>query len=374
MKGFIIGILIVIIVIGCNTSKNPKYMQEATGRPGDIVILIDSNQWKGALGDTLRYYLQEEVEGLPREETMFNLISVQPSKKISLLTMAKNLMYVFTLDQHTPSARSLIKGFSDETIEQIRTDTSFFIHMRDDVNARGQKVMYLFGRTQEELMNHIGQHGDQIVEYFNNAEVERIKERLFGRGRNKIADFLHDEQQCEMNLPSGYKLADKRSDFIWFRRIEREVDKDIFITWKPYESEYQFLRDSLVAWRDDVAKRYLFEDPDNPTTYLLTEMEVPFIPVTSRQVDFNGHFAMKLQGLWRTNTKSMGGPFIGYALVDEPRGLIYYIEGFAYSPGKSQREIMRELKATLNTFKTSGDINGNESSSLPTEVSTEQAE
>jgi hypothetical protein len=53
----------------------------------------------------------------------------------------------------------------------------------------------------------------------------------------------------------------------------------------------------------------------------------------------------------------MGGPYIGYALVDEKAGRLYYIEGFAYAPGKDKREIMRELDAILWTFRTSQGLN-----------------
>ena len=52
----------------------------------------------------------------------------------------------------------------------------------------------------------------------------------------------------------------------------------------------------------------------------------------------------------------MGGPYVGYALVDQPKGRLYYIEGFAFAPGKDKREIMRELDTILSTFKTSADL------------------
>ncbi len=48
----------------------------------------------------------------------------------------------------------------------------------------------------------------------------------------------------------------------------------------------------------------------------------------------------------------MGGPFTGYALVDQQMGRFYYIEGMVYSPDKSQRELMREMRVILNTFRT----------------------
>jgi hypothetical protein len=57
-------------------------------------------------------------------------------------------------------------------------------------------------------------------------------------------------------------------------------------------------------------------------------------------------------GLWRTNNKTMGGPFLSYTMVDESSERIYYVEGFVYSPGEDQRETMRELEMILSTFET----------------------
>jgi hypothetical protein len=52
----------------------------------------------------------------------------------------------------------------------------------------------------------------------------------------------------------------------------------------------------------------------------------------------------------------MGGPFISYSLVDEELNRIYYIEGFLYSPGKAQRDLVRELETILSTFQTESDL------------------
>jgi hypothetical protein len=63
-----------------------------------------------------------------------------------------------------------------------------------------------------------------------------------------------------------------------------------------------------------------------------------------------------MRGLWRTNNLTMGGPFLSYALVDEAEGMLYYIEGFTFSPSRNQREIMRELETILHTFRTSEEL------------------
>ena len=98
--------------------------------------------------------------------------------------------------------------------------------------------------------------------------------------------------------------------------------------------------------------KYLFGDPDRPDSYLMTETR-PYIPITMDTVNFNGNFALRVRGLFRSNDYLLGGPFAGFALVDEGTHQFYYIEGFTISPRVNQREIMRELETVLYSFKTS---------------------
>lgn len=350
----------VVILLGACSSggnRNPDYLPASTGKPGDVVVIIDSTQWNGPVGRAMKDLFLVQAPGLPREEYLFNIINVHPSNKIELLRQVRNVIYVFTLDTNTPGVRAIARGFTAETLKEIRQDTSFYITWKKDMFSKGQEVMYLFGDTEANLIHHLHRDGHTLVDFFNRKERERLANKLFGSKTAKhVASFMRNEYQCELKVPNGYNLADKTPDFLWFRRVEPEVDKDIFVSWKNYESEYQLLPDSLIAWRDQIAEKYLFEDPENPATFLMTETEVPFIPVQARQMDMNGHFAMELRGLWRTNNKSMGGPFLSYTLVDQSKGLIYYIEGFTYSPGKDQREIMRELETILWSFKTSDEL------------------
>lgn len=351
---FHVLLLFPVLLSACDTKRNPEYLPRATGTPGDIMVIMDSAQWRGQLGTTLREVLAAEVQGLPREETYFNLISAHPSSRIELLTQNRNLLYVFTLDEKTSGSRYIARNFTPESLETIRTDTGFYNTTERDVYARGQVVMYLFGENEQELIRHVKENASSIVGFFNNVELERLEQTILNtNATNELTEFLQKEYNFSMRLPFGYQVADQQSDFVWFRKMETRIDKNIFVGMKPYESEYQLLPDSLIAWRDQIAHKYLFGDPANPTSYLMTEQEVPFIPVRARQLQVNGQYAMEIRGLWRTNNKSMGGPFVGISLVDQERGMLYYVEGFVYSPSKAQRETMRELEAIIHTFRPS---------------------
>ena len=345
-------LLLPVLLSACDRKRNAEYLPRATGNPGDIIVIIDTAQWRGPLGNKLREVLQAEVQGLPREETYFNLIPAHPSAKIELLTQIRNLLYVFTLDENTPGSRAIARNFTPESLETIRSDTSFYNTTERDVYSRGQVVMYLFGENEQELIQHLTEHAGSIVGFFNNVERERLEQTILNtRATSELTEFLQKDYNFSLRFPFGYQVADQQKDFVWFRKIETQIDKNIFIGMKPYESEYQMLPDSLIAWRDRIAREYLFGDPANPVSYLLTEQEVPFIPVRARQTQVNGQYAMEIRGLWRTNNKSMGGPFVGVSLVDQESGMLYYIEGFAYSPSKAQRETMRELEAIIHTFR-----------------------
>jgi hypothetical protein len=354
MKNALLILILALALVSCN-EKNPDYLPKANGKPGEIVLIIDSIQWKGKLGAELKKIFLAPVPALPQDEPMFTLIRAHPERNLKLLTQLKNVVYVFTLDQQSKGSKILTRQISPETIKRIQTDTSFYLSTIQNEYAKGQEVMYLFGDTEENLIRRLQKSGQKIIDHFNNIERERLSAALFkSKTTQGVASFLRREQNIEIKIPAGYKLADRQPDFVWLRQIEPATDKDIFITWKPYESEYQLLPDSILAWRDATAKKYLFEDPKNPISYLTTEREDA--DVLSRQVNFHDRFAMEVRGLWRTNNRTMGGPFLGYALADQSKGLLYYAEGFAYAPGKDKREFMRELETILWTFKTSEDL------------------
>ncbi|MBA4057986.1 MAG: hypothetical protein C0490_24935, partial [Marivirga sp.] len=180
MNRIIISIFLLTITLSCSKKEklDPAYLPKATGKPGDIILIMDSVQWRGELGTELRKIFRAEVPGLPQSEPMFNLIWVHPSR-LKLLTQIRNLVYVFTLDQTTEGSKRLRRDFTPETLNKIKTDTSFYRFTRKDEYAKGQEVMYLFGDTGENLIRHLRKDRQLIIDYFNDAEQKRLEKNLF---------------------------------------------------------------------------------------------------------------------------------------------------------------------------------------------------
>lgn len=356
MKGLLFGGLAAFFLWSCN-GNNKENLPSATGLTGDMYLVMDSLQWKGPLGAVIDSLFNIEMQGLPRKEPVFKMRWIDPQKLNFVLEQRRNLIFAVTLDKNTSGATRLKRLFTPESIQKIKTDKSSYVLTMPDMYAKGQEVMYLYGNTEKELINNIRTKGHFLLEHFNRREKERLSISLFKAGQiTGVSDWLKKNRSCDIKIPFGYKLVINNEDFLWMRQINTRDDKDIFVASVPYHSMEQFQKENLIALRDQFCKKYLFEDPDVANSYLITETTIPFIPVSTKEVNMNGNYAVELRGLWRANNFSMGGPFVGYAMVDEPKGRFYYIEGFTFSPSKDQREIMRELETILGTFKTSDAI------------------
>ena len=345
---------ITVLFISCGTQRNGGLLAPASGDWGEILLVMDSTKWAGDLGNEIKATFQPNVEGLPRAEPLFTIRYINPLKLNGVLKSSRYMIFVTSFQSQTRQSTQLKNYFTSESIGTIMEDSTRFLHINENEFAKGQKVMYLFGKTDRILIKNIRENRKSLQGFFNNQEQIRMLSSLFAAKEVKgINKHLLDKHQFTLRSPFGYQIADERENFIWLRSFGAEIDKNIFISYKGYSSEDQLKPESLITWRDEIARQYIFEDPKRPQTFVLTEKR---IPVVSEITNINKHYSVELKGLWRTNNLSMGGPFISYSLVDEELNRIYYVEGFLYSPGKAQRDLVRELEAILSTFQTESDL------------------
>ncbi len=357
MKYTFAFILAALVLSSCSDSKKNTNLPPASGLTGDIFLIMDSTQWKGPLGKVLDSLFSAKMAGLPREESIYHMRWIDPRKLNFVLKQRRNLIFAVSLDQRTSGANHVKRLFTKESLDQIRANPDLFSQNAQNVFAKGQEVLYLFSSTEEQLIQHIRKNGRKLVEYFDTKERARLTASLFKAKQVKgVTDLMRKEFESEIKVPFGYQLVMNNEEFLWVRQINPKDDKDIFIARKKYTSQEQFKRDSIILWRDEICKKYLFGDPDRQETHLITETEVEQIPVITREVSFHNKFAVEMRGLWRTDNFVMGGPFVSYTLADPSKGMLYYIEGFTFSPGKDQREIIRELETILYTFRISSEL------------------
>jgi len=343
-------LLISAVLISCNKDwMGDQTKPKGRGEPGEIVLVLDSARWSGEIGSEIRKIFRASVEGLPRDEPLFDLRHVTPFDFKGILKNAKNLILVVPINDANNESVRMRNFFTKDALDSMRTNEDIFLITRKNLFATDQQVLFIIGHNDADLKEKIKANENKLTSFFNRLEEKRAYQRLYKvRTERLIMSNLAEKYNFELMVPFGWKIAEEKTNFVWLRQAGDEIDKNIFVAFKPYQNESQFENDSLIQWRNQIARKHIYEDPDKLNSYMITE---PLIPPTVTEVNFNGHYAKKMIGRWKTNNISMGGPFVSYVFVDEKKGRMYYLEAFLYSPGVEQRELVRELDVTLNTFK-----------------------
>lgn len=342
------------LLFGCEPEteeSRTSNLPPSSGSNADIIVVMDSVHWAGPLGDEIRKTFKEPIPGLPQDEPHFFINQVNPFQLNHVLRSVKNLVYVATMDNQRSAGRKLKSEFTKESIDRIAENPDVFMLPKQNVFAKDQVVLHLFGNNEEELINNISENRKKIRDLFHEKEIERISRSIFTREVKGITKTLQNDHQFSLRIPNGYELVYNKENFIWIRFFDRDVDKNIFVSYQDYTSEDIFKDENILKLRD-IEVRKLGEDQDD-VVYMKTET---LIPIETEQLTFNGHYAIETRGLWKLSNNTMGGPFLSYVFVDEELQRLYYIEGYVYSPGKDKRNYMKEIEAILKTFKTQSQL------------------
>jgi hypothetical protein len=328
-------------------------MQKARGEAGEVILVIPPSLWEGKLGDLLQEVFASNVKVLPQDETLYDLKPVDPSKFNSVFKASQNLMFVATLDNKKPEGKYMKKYFTENSLNQIQNKPDLFSFNQQDVYARGQEVLYLFGRNEEELIKNIKANKSGIKEFFNEVERQRLISKFKAVPQKGIMNYMEDSLSLELIVPFGFDIAVKKDDFLWLRELDSKEEFNIWIVKMPYIDESVFNPKGIRALRDSLGRKYI-TDKDLPDMHLTSQDELDFVIDT---VNLNNQYALRTKGLWKYSDNSRGGAFVSYLFANEDSGDLFYLEGYLDAPGESKREPMRRLKAILSTAKVPDNIN-----------------
>ncbi len=322
----------------------------ANGEIGEIILIMDSSQYQGELGEAVRSTFNISVEALPQDESMFNMHYANPLRVNSVLRRARNLLYVTTLDDKSDDSKTLRALFTNESLKKIYNDTTEYVRVKKDEYAEWQTVMHLYGKNSRILTNHIYRNQDYLREIFERLEIENLKKKIFASREKEIERTLRIDHGYSIKVPYGYDIAKNLPNFSWFRFLEADHEKNIFIHYQDFTSQDQL--SDMAAYRDEITTTYL-RDSEKPSLYITYQ---DILPALTDTITFKKKFALRNKGLWKISDNSGGGPYISYTFVDEENARIYYIEGYVYAPGRQKKNYIRELDAILSTFKTPSEV------------------
>ena len=366
------ALLISLVTLGCETLE---YRPPAVGREGDVVVVIDSTNWNGALGEAIRGNVAPYLGMLPAPEREFNLrrMSLTSNRVTETIQRQKNVLVVAPLADSTREAAFLRARLDEEALSAIQAGSVSIIPRRD-LWRSGQQVIYVFGQTVEGIIAELENRGEDIRYQFNEITRQRVELDMFEKGRQlDMEQALLDNHGFQVKVQHDYFTAIDTTDFVWLRRV---IDSN---SWR---SLFVYYIDNFNP--ANINPEWVHEARDRLTeTHIRGNIE-GFVTIDYRRelitenVDFLGRFGYETRGPWHMVERKdngdlaewgMGGPFLNYTFYDDDSRRLYMIDGMVFAPGYDKREFLRHMETIAHTFRSENDVLAamSEAEGMPTE-------
>lgn len=314
-------IILLFMLFACqeNGQKDLSTLPDMTGGINELVIVLEEHLWQGDVGDSLRTVLGADVQGIPWQESIFDLVQIPPNAFTRIFETHRNLLFF-------EKAKTASVGFQENT------------------NARGQLMALVNYQNIEELKALLKQYASVIAHRFQEQEKVRLKKQmLFQTGLEEV----FQKHEINLKIPKDFSLVLDTSDFSWleYSPKDKEIIQGIFI----YEinPETPFTTWQLLAQRDSLTKQYV----QGKTTDSYMAVEIQNYQPWTKHTESMGYNALEIKGLWKMENAFMGGPFITHFIQDTTSNRILAIEGFLFNPGEDKRDKMQLLQLVLESAK-----------------------
>jgi len=332
---FIILICLLLIPVGCQRKK------EAVGREVVVTVVADPEVYK-QVAPALSAAL-ERIIRTPWPEQHFELVQLPP-EQLSKIAVRPSIIMIGLLDKNDKTSKQVRAMLPEGMDEQVRAGKSF-VFRREDPWAKNQILLVLAGTNADSLIGQIGANEDYLFNVLRRNLLKRTKNQMFSELEQKdIAEDLLEKYGWQVRVQHDYHLWKEyaHDNFVMLRRTAPE--RWFFVKWIESTDPSIITREWVLKQRYNIGQKYYEKDT------------IPDTMMTTREVDFNGRWALELQGLWENNEKLAGGPYKSYTFYDEEMQRIYMLDMAVFAPGRSKEELIRQLEVMARTFQTKSDI------------------
>ena len=325
MKRVLILLSCVLAVISCKSGNNKRLLPNVSGKAGEIVVVIDRDNWEGNVGNAFREILADDTPYLAQREPLFTLANVPPGSFNNMFKMHRNILILNINPQNQKTG----------------------MVYRKDEWAHPQSIAQLDAWDEAGALEILASEGAVLAEYFEQAERDRI-----------IANsLLYEEvplQQpvCQvtggiLHFPTGYKLRKLTDTFAWIADEKQYTNQTVLIYRYPVDGDADvFDINHIIARRNQIMKANvpgMFEG-----TYMTTSQA---IPPTTRPLRYRGRDFMETRGFWEVEGDFMGGPFVSHSFYSPDGADIIVLEAFVYAPKYDKRQYLRQVESLLYSFE-----------------------
>lgn len=322
IKHLLFFLIMLILLPSCGGKKKGIFTPTSSGRPYEIIVVVDPALWERAAGRALFDVLDSDVPGLPQPERAFRIMHTSPQNFDMTLKLIRNIIVV--------------------DIQDIYTQAKF--KHTTDVYAAPQKILTIQAPDEKEFRAFVEENGYSIVDFFTRVEMNRRIVELKKNHSNYISTKVNSLFGYDVFVPAELISSKVGEDFFWASTNAATSDMNFVIYTYPYTDKRTFTRDFFMHKRDSVMKVNVPGAREG--MYMATDT----MTVDVKGIDVQGDYVLEARGLWKMKGDFMGGPFVSHTRLDKANNRIVTVEAFIYSPDKLKRNLMRMMEASLYTL------------------------
>ena len=314
-----------LALTGCKSLDRGSLLPNVSGKAGEILVVIDKDNWEGNIGTELREILADDCPYLAQREPLFTLANVPPgSFNNNMFKIHRNIV-ILNIDPQLQKTGLILK--------------------RDEW-ARPQSVAQINAYDEEGVLAILAEAKDQLPEFFEAAERDRIIANSIQYEELTLRGPVEKLTGGILHFPSGYKLRKATDDFVWIADEKQYTNQTVLIYRYPVPAEAPFSLENIIAKRNETMQANvpgMFEG-----TFMTTATAVE--PVT-RSLKYHGIDFMETRGFWEVQGDFMGGPFVSHSFYSPDGKDIIVLEAFVYAPKYDKRQYLRQVESILYSFE-----------------------
>ena len=321
MKRLFTFALLALSLLGCKST--PALLPTVSGKAGEVLVVIEKNDWDSQLGESVRGVLADEYPFLPVQEARYSVSNVSHGGFIEMFQVHRNIVF---FDINPQAASTGVKFIKDKW-------------------ATPQCLVLVSAHTAEMADSLFRDKAELIIETIEQAERERVITNTRKYENKSVYPAVSKVFGGSVHVPSGYKLAKITDDFAWIQDKKQYTTQGIFVYRYPVGKD-DFTMENLVKNRNRMLKANvpgMFEG-----TYMVTGTY--WTPQT-RYLKYKGRDFAETHGMWEVEGDFMGGPFVSHAFYSPDGKYIVVAEAWVYAPKFDKRQYLRQTESLLYTWE-----------------------
>ncbi len=323
MKRIICFLAVLALFAGCKNTK--ALLPNVSGKAGEIIVVIEKEDWEGTLGNDVRELLASDCPWLAQKEPLYSLVNVPPGGFGDLFKIHRNIVF-FSIGSHVDSTGVLY---------------------RRDVWAAPQCLVQVNARSSEEASRALATDGKKIVGFIEQAERDRVIGNCIRYEERSITEKVGEVFGGSPHFPMGYKLKKLTPDFGWIADEKQYTIQGILIYRYPATGASDELSvDNIIAKRNEILQLNvpgMFEN-----TWMTTG---DYMPPQLEFFRYRGRDFAQVRGLWEVKNDYMGGPFVSHSFYSPDGEYVIVAEAFVYAPKYDKRQYLRQVESILFSWE-----------------------